>query len=131
MEKLKTYMKQDSKGLICSAITVVGALLGLVMYIITTGNTNGEVSTSCNNFCGCSGTGSMLLLPALCRGNLIGSFRIPVLIQYADVYLFTGRQYWVCGSRNLRYRIWNTGYADRWCGMLPCSSDLRKHQCIL
>ena len=44
MEKLKTYMKQDNKGLICSAITVVGALLGLVMYIITTGNTNGEVS---------------------------------------------------------------------------------------
>ncbi len=44
MEKLKTYIKQDNKGLICSAVTVVGTLLGLVMYIITTGNTNGEVS---------------------------------------------------------------------------------------
>ena len=44
MEKIKIGIKQSKKGLICSIIAIVGIVVGLVMYIVTTGNTNGKVS---------------------------------------------------------------------------------------
>lgn len=45
MRKLKIGIKQSKKCLFGSVIAVLFSLLGIILYMVTTKNTNGEVST--------------------------------------------------------------------------------------
>lgn len=44
MDKITIGVRQNKKGLICSVAAALCSVIGLVMYVVTTINTNGEVN---------------------------------------------------------------------------------------
>lgn len=128
MEKIKIGIKQSKKGLICSIIAIVGIVVGLVMYIVTTGNTNGKVSIVLTVIGHYSSTAcSNLLFPVLCRRIFIHNICRVFLVLHVDVRVISGGQHRICGSRDLRYRIWNPEHADRGLYLLFGSGSYGKY----
>lgn len=128
MEKIKIGIKQSKKGLISSIIAIVGIVVGLVMYIVTTGNTNGKVSivlTVIAIIAALLAATSCFLFYA--DGFFIHNICRVFLVLHVDVRVISGGQHRICGSRDLRYRIWNPEHADRGLYLLFGSGSYGKY----
>ncbi len=69
--KLKTGIKQSKKGRICTAAGILCSLLGIILYMITTVKTNGEMSIL---ILAVSAAGTLLALLSLLLFHLDGIF---------------------------------------------------------